>query len=151
MGTERNKSRRIMASIKTLINATTFLFVGHIALTSLASEPLSNSKAIDAGRWSLDEPANEHVQAIADSVQSQLEDLIYGGRPFPQYHAIKYSTQMVAGKNWCILVQIAEVEYAYIQIIVFEPLSNTNETNNLWNVQIGMNKGIKIPVLPIWH
>merc|ERR1711879_441258 len=83
------------------------------------------------GGWSDEAPAGPQVQDIADSVQSQVEDLIHGGRPFPEYQALKYSYQVVAGANWAILMEIAGGHHANIQIMVHEPLSYTNESNHL--------------------
>merc|ERR1711879_911918 len=142
MGIKRNKCRRIMASFNTLINAATLLLIGVIALTSVASEP-------PYGGWSDEAPAGPQVQDIADSVQSQVEDLIHGGRPFPEYQAVKYSVQVVAGARWAILMQIAGGEHAYIQIMLFEPLSYLNESNTLTNVQTGLTENTTVPLFPL--
>lgn len=134
-----------MASFNTLISATTLLLIGFITLTSIASEGPT------IGGYGPTKPADAEAQAIADSVRTQVEDQVYEGEnqfgtQFPEYQAVKYAIQIVAGTNWCIMVRIGGGDHDYMEIVVFEPLPSANEPNELKGVQTGLTEDTPIPI-----
>ncbi|KAK1344286.1 hypothetical protein QTO34_014851 [Cnephaeus nilssonii] len=77
------------------------------------------------GGWSDTEPATAEIQAIADKVKAQLEEK--ENKKYPTFKATEYKSQVVAGTNYFIKVQVEDDDFVHIQ--VFESLP---QENNPW-------------------
>lgn len=75
--------------------------------------------------------ANEDVQVIAAAVKDQAETRL--NSKFDMFVAHSYKTQVVAGTNYSIKVQVGETQYIHIK--VFKPLPCYGETLELTNVE----------------
>lgn len=58
--------------------------------------------------------ADAEVQTIADSVKQQTEQKL--GKTFAEFKALKYKTQVVAGTNYLIKVQVGADQYVHIKV-----------------------------------
>nr|CAI9704523.1 unnamed protein product [Rangifer tarandus platyrhynchus] len=81
------------------------------------------------------QPATAETQAIADKVKSQLEEK--ENKKFPVVKALEFKSELVAGKNYFIKVQVDEDDFAHIR--VFESLPHENKPVALTSYQT--NKG----------
>ncbi|XP_055975215.1 cystatin-B [Sorex fumeus] len=77
------------------------------------------------------QPATPDTQAIADQVRAQLEEK--ENRKFNTFKAVEYKSQVVAGRNYFIKVQVDEDEFAHLR--VFESLPHENKPLVLANYQ----------------
>uniref|UniRef100_A0A8B9VM38 Cystatin domain-containing protein n=1 Tax=Anas zonorhyncha TaxID=75864 RepID=A0A8B9VM38_9AVES len=64
------------------------------------------------------QPATEEVQYIADQVKPQFESR--ENRTYSTFQAIEYRTQVVAGINYFIKVQISDFDTGYAHLRVFQ-------------------------------
>ncbi|XP_006060831.2 translation initiation factor IF-2 [Bubalus bubalis] len=87
------------------------------------------------GGPSATQPATAETQAIADKVKSQLEEK--ENKKFPMFKALEFKSQLVAGKNYFIKVQVDEDDFVHIR--VFESLPHENKPVALTSYQT--NKG----------
>ncbi|XP_040122896.1 cystatin-B isoform X1 [Oryx dammah] len=87
------------------------------------------------GAPSATQPATAETQAIADKVKSQLEEK--EKKKFPVFKAVEFRSQVVAGMNYLIKVQVDEDDFVHIQ--VFESLPHENKPVALTSYQT--NKG----------
>ncbi|XDA71551.1 hypothetical protein R6Z07F_001903 [Ovis aries] len=87
------------------------------------------------GAPSATQPATAETQAIADKVKSQLEEK--ENKKFPVFKALEFKSQLVAGKNYFIKVQVDEDDFMHIR--VFESLPHENKPVALTSYQT--NKG----------
>ncbi|XP_061278900.1 cystatin-B [Bos javanicus] len=87
------------------------------------------------GGTSTTQPATAETQAIADKVKSQLEEK--ENKKFPVFKALEFKSQLVAGKNYFIKVQVDEDDFVHIR--VFESLPHENKPVALTSYQT--NKG----------
>ncbi|XP_065906893.1 cystatin-B-like [Dysidea avara] len=71
-------------------------------------------------------PADDEVQKIADEVRGNVEER--AGRKFSQYKALSYATQVVAGTNYFIKVQVSADECVHLR--VFQSLQQTLSLSN---------------------
>lgn len=83
------------------------------------------------------EPATAEVQAIADQVKSQLEEKT--NRKYPMFKAVEYQSQVVAGTNYFIKVQVDDDEYVHIR--VYERLPQENKPMSLTDYQTNKSRG----------
>ncbi|XP_004429704.1 PREDICTED: cystatin-B [Ceratotherium simum simum] len=60
------------------------------------------------------EPATAETQAIADQVKSQLEEK--ENKKFPLFKAVEFRSQVVAGMNHFIKVQVGDDDYVHIRV-----------------------------------
>ncbi|KAI8999285.1 cystatin [Gaertneriomyces semiglobifer] len=66
------------------------------------------------GGLGLTADATAEVQDIAERVRPDLEKRV--GRTFPKYHAVKYATQVVAGLNFFIAVDVGEPKHFHLRV-----------------------------------
>ncbi|KAM8820509.1 cystatin-A-like [Eudromia elegans] len=81
-------------------------------------------------------PATPEVQHIADQVKPQLEEReneVYG-----LFQAIEYRTQVVAGTNYFIKVQVSDGTYVHLR--VFQSLPFENQGPSLTSYQTGKTR-----------
>ncbi|XP_055270821.1 cystatin-B [Moschus berezovskii] len=83
------------------------------------------------GAPSATQPATAETQAIADKVKSQLEEK--ENKKFPVFKALEFKSQLVAGKNYFIKVQVDEDDFVHIR--VFESLPHENKPVALTSYQ----------------
>ena len=58
--------------------------------------------------------ANDEVKAMALEVKAQTEQQF--GATYPEFEAVKYKTQVVAGTNYLIKVKVGPEEYVHIKV-----------------------------------
>jgi len=66
---------------------------------------------------------DQEAQQIIDSVRADLESK--SGKSFSKYEAHSYSTQVVAGTNFFVKVQVSSSDFLHLR--VFRPLPHTGE------------------------
>ncbi|ELK29664.1 Cystatin-B [Myotis davidii] len=81
-------------------------------------------------------PATAEIQAIADKVKSQLEEK--ENKKYPTFEATEYKSQVVAGINYFIKVQVEDDDFVHIR--VFESLPHENKALALHNYQTNKTK-----------
>ncbi|KAI5948586.1 cystatin-A [Manis javanica] len=81
-------------------------------------------------------PATPEIQKIADEVKPQLESKT--NRTYEEFKVVQYKTQVVAGTNYYIKVQVGD--NSYIHIKVFKSLPAEHETLTLTGYQEGKSK-----------
>ncbi|KAI5134894.1 cystatin-A [Manis pentadactyla] len=81
-------------------------------------------------------PATPEIQKIADEVKPQLESKT--NRTYEEFKAVEYKTQVVAGTNYYIKVQVGD--NSYIHIKVFKSLPAEHQTLTLTGYQVGKSK-----------
>ena len=72
-------------------------------------------------------PANQDVKTLANNMKEQVEHEL--GETFEKFDAVLYTTQVVAGTNYLIKVQVGDERYVHIKIYV--PLRVRNSPNEL--------------------
>jgi len=65
-------------------------------------------------------PATDEIQAIVDQVRDEVEALTNRVSPFTNYEPKTYRSQVVAGMNYDIRLDVGE--YEYLEVSVFESL-----------------------------
>ncbi|XP_070453582.1 cystatin-B [Equus przewalskii] len=75
------------------------------------------------GAPSVTQPATAETQAIADQVKSQLEEK--ENKKFPIFKAVEFRSQVVAGTNHFIKVQVGDDDFVHIR--VFKSLPHENK------------------------
>ncbi|XP_040517478.1 cystatin-A [Gallus gallus] len=80
-------------------------------------------------------PATPEVQHLADQVKPQLESR--ENKTYQTFTAIIYRTQVVAGTNYFIKVQISD---EYIHLKIFQPLPHENQHPSLTGYQTGKTR-----------
>ena len=63
--------------------------------------------------------ADEHIQQVADSVKASVESRL--NTTLSTYKAISYKSQIVAGTNYKIKVQVGDDKYVHIKVFVGLP------------------------------
>ncbi|XP_051009321.1 cystatin-B [Acomys russatus] len=81
-------------------------------------------------------PATAETQEIADKVKHQLEEK--ENQKFGVYKAISFKTQVVAGRNLFIKVDVGDDKYVHLR--VFEPLPHENKPLTLSSYQTNKEK-----------
>ncbi|KAM6384682.1 cystatin-A-like [Alca torda] len=80
--------------------------------------------------------ATPEVQRMANEVKPQLE--MKANRKYDIFNAIIYRTQVVAGVNYFIKVQVSDAEYVHLR--VFESLPHENQGPRLDGYQTGKTR-----------
>ncbi|XP_029794713.1 cystatin-B [Suricata suricatta] len=83
------------------------------------------------GAPSATKPATAETQAIADQVKAQLEHR--ENKKYTTFKAVEFRSQVVAGRNYFIKVQVDDDEFVHIR--VFESLPHENMPLTLSNYQ----------------
>ncbi|KAL2805009.1 cystatin-A [Daubentonia madagascariensis] len=81
-------------------------------------------------------PATPEIQEIANKVKSQLEEKT--NETYEEFEAIEYKTQVVAGINYYIKVQVDGNHYVHIK--VFQSLPGQNQDLVLSGYQTDKSK-----------
>ena len=77
--------------------------------------------------------ATEEVQTLAKGMKDQVEKQL--GQTFDKFDAVVFSTQVVAGTNYLIKVQVGEEKFVHIKVHV--PLAFKNAPNELLECEGG--------------
>ncbi|KAG8507176.1 Cystatin-B [Galemys pyrenaicus] len=77
------------------------------------------------------QPATAETQAVADQVKAQLEEK--ENKKFPLFKAVEFKSQVVAGRNYFIKVQVGEEEFVHLR--VFQSLPHENKPPSLSSYQ----------------
>ncbi|XP_047653502.1 cystatin-B [Phacochoerus africanus] len=88
------------------------------------------------GAPSATQPATDEIQAIADKVKSQLEEK--ENKTFPVFKAVEFKSQVVAGRNLFIKVQVADDDFVHLR--VFESLPHENKPLTLSSYQTNKSR-----------
>ncbi|XP_075269023.1 cystatin-A [Opisthocomus hoazin] len=88
------------------------------------------------GGYSEAQPATPEIQRIVDEVKPQFEN--QANRKCDVFKATEYQTQVVAGTNYCIKVQVSDVEYVHLK--VFQSLPYENQGPSLVSFQTGKTR-----------
>ncbi|XP_054569558.1 cystatin-B-like [Eptesicus fuscus] len=88
------------------------------------------------GGWSDTKPATAEIQAIADKVKAQLEEK--ENKKYPTFKATEYKSQVVAGTNYFIKVQVEDDDFVHIR--VFRSLPHENKPLALTRYQTHKTK-----------
>ncbi|XP_069722587.1 cystatin-A-like [Phaenicophaeus curvirostris] len=72
-------------------------------------------------------PATPEIQEIANKVKPVLEK--EENRTYATFNALEYKSQVVAGTNYCIKVQVSDDECVHLR--VFQPLPVENQDPKL--------------------
>ncbi|NXN45195.1 CPI1 inhibitor, partial [Rhinoptilus africanus] len=91
---------------------------------------------METGGLSEPEPATPEVQRIANEVKPQFESK--ENRKYGIFNAIIYRTQLVAGINYFIKVQVSDSEYVHLR--VFQSLPHENQGPRLAAYQTGKTR-----------
>ncbi|EPY83890.1 cystatin-B-like [Camelus bactrianus] len=83
------------------------------------------------GASSATQPATAEIQAIADQVKAQLEEK--ENKKFSLFKAVEFKSQVVAGRNFFIKVQVDDEEFVHLR--VFESLPHENKPPALASYQ----------------
>nr|XP_034953315.1 cystatin-A-like [Zootoca vivipara]XP_034953316.1 cystatin-A-like [Zootoca vivipara] len=78
-------------------------------------------------------PSTPDVQQLADKMKSQIEQK--ENKVYTVFTAVEYKTQVVAGTNYFIKVDVGQGEYLHLR--VFQPLPHKNEVPSLTAYQAG--------------
>uniref|UniRef100_A0A8B9YJT8 Cystatin domain-containing protein n=2 Tax=Bos TaxID=9903 RepID=A0A8B9YJT8_BOSMU len=100
------------------------------------SLPTAEMWAPNLGGFSDTQDATAEIQAIADQVKSQLEEK--ENKKFPVFKAVKFRSQVVAGMNYLIKVQVDEDDFVHIR--VFESLPHENKPVALTSYQTNKSR-----------
>ncbi|XP_072826103.1 cystatin-B [Vicugna pacos] len=83
------------------------------------------------GAPSATQPATAEIQAVADQVKAQLEEK--EKKKFSLFKAVEFKSQVVAGRNFFIKVQVDDEEFVHLR--VFESLPHENKPPALASYQ----------------
>ncbi|XP_004443952.1 PREDICTED: stefin-C-like [Ceratotherium simum simum] len=92
------------------------------------------------GGFTNTQPAMPEIQAIADQVKPQLEEK--EKKKFPIFKAVEFRSQVVAGTNYLIKVQVGDDDYVHIQ--VFKSLPHANRPLDLTRYQTNKTRNDKL-------
>ncbi|XP_075398351.1 cystatin-B-like [Tenrec ecaudatus] len=87
------------------------------------------------GGTSATKPATAEIQEIADKVRCEVE--AKENKRFPEFKAVEYKSQVVAGMNFFIKVHTGDDNFMHLR--VFQSLPHENKPLTLSNYQT--NKG----------
>ena len=78
-------------------------------------------------------PITPEVQAIANKHKAHAEEQL--GKHFSTWNAVGFSTQVVAGINYWIKIQVGDNQYVHIK--VYQPLPHTGLESSLTKAEGG--------------
>ncbi|XP_066472205.1 cystatin-B-like [Tiliqua scincoides] len=78
-------------------------------------------------------PATPDIQELADLVKPQIEQK--ENKSYPTFKAVEYKTQVVAGTNYFIKVDVGQGEYMHLRVL--QPLPHLKEQPSLSDYQTG--------------
>ncbi|GFS16925.1 cystatin-B [Elysia marginata] len=81
-------------------------------------------------------PADKEIQTLIETVREQSEE--QAGKTYEQYKAIEYKSQIVAGTNYFVKIQVADSEY--IHVLIFKALPHVNALPKLSAQQLNKTK-----------
>uniref|UniRef100_A0A8B9STG3 Cystatin domain-containing protein n=1 Tax=Anas platyrhynchos TaxID=8839 RepID=A0A8B9STG3_ANAPL len=93
---------------------------------------------METGGLSETQPATPEVQHIADQVKAEFERREH--KRYDTFRAIVYRTQVVAGTNYFIKVQISNSDTDYVHLRVFQALPQENQGPSLERYQTGKTR-----------
>ncbi|XP_059542644.1 cystatin-B-like [Myotis daubentonii] len=96
----------------------------------------SSEEDVAGGAPSETPPATAEIQAIADKIGGPLEEK--ENKRYPTFKATEYKSQVVAGTNYFIKVQVADDDFVHLR--VFESLPQENKALALHNYQTSKTK-----------
>ena len=85
------------------------------------------------GGFTDDRDADDKVKGIALGVKADVEKAL--GATYAKFDAVKFATQVVAGVNYKIKVDVGDGKYVHVKVHV--PLPNKNEPNKLLTQEAG--------------
>ncbi|XP_054577388.1 cystatin-B-like [Eptesicus fuscus] len=88
------------------------------------------------GGCSAAQPATDEIQAIVDKVKAQLEEK--ENKKYSTFKATEYKSQLVAGTNYFIKVQVEDDDFVHIR--VFQSLPHENKALALHDYQTNKTK-----------
>ncbi|XP_053513797.1 cystatin-B-like [Artibeus jamaicensis] len=99
-----------------------------------------SSRETVLGGCSETEPATAEIQAIADQVKSQLEEK--ENKKYTMFKAVEYQSQVVAGTNYFIKVQVGNNDFVHLR--VYESLPHANKPLALHDYQTNKTRDDKL-------
>ena len=78
-------------------------------------------------------PADDNVKAIALEMKPKVEQAL--GATYAKFEAVKFTTQVVAGTNYKIKVDVGDGKYVHIKVHV--PLPCNNKEKQLMSQEAG--------------
>ncbi|XP_071899712.1 cystatin-A-like [Anas platyrhynchos] len=93
---------------------------------------------METGGLSETQPATPEVQHIADQVKPEFERREH--KRYDTFRAIVYRTQVVAGINYFIKVQISNSDTGYVHLRVFQALPQENQGPSLERYETGKTR-----------
>ncbi|OQV17094.1 hypothetical protein BV898_08810 [Hypsibius exemplaris] len=104
--------------------STLSLAVASGMLLALFSTTNCTSNLSVPGGWSAEKPGDVSAQEVADAVKTEVLRQLADARPVPsEFVVVKYTTQIVAGKNYILKIRVGPGRY--VQVDVFRSLQNT--------------------------
>lgn len=92
------------------------------------------------GAHSQPRAGDENSQAIADQVKHAASGQL--GHPFNQYRVVAYTSQVVAGMNYKLKIEIDQGEHIHLHVYV--PLPHTNQPPSITHFE--RNKMVSDPL-----
>ncbi|XP_024417773.1 cystatin-B [Desmodus rotundus] len=99
-----------------------------------------SGRGMMCGGCSATKPATAEIQAIADQVKSQLEEK--ENKKYTTFKAVEYQSQVVAGMNYFIKVQVEDDDFIHIR--VHESLPHEKSPLALHNYQTNKTRQDKL-------
>jgi len=88
-----------------------------------------------AGGYSEVKKATEEVQHICDQVKSQAE--AKAGTTFNKFEAISYRSQVVAGTNYIIKIDVGDTPLNYVHLYVYQSLPSVGSAPVVNDIKTG--------------
>ncbi|XP_015754764.1 PREDICTED: cystatin-A-like [Acropora digitifera] len=90
------------------------------------------------GAYTEERKAAKEVQKICDQVKDQAE--AKAGTTFDKFQAISYRSQVVAGTNYIIKVNVGDTPSNYVHLYVYEKLPCDGSALTVTNIKTGMKE-----------
>ncbi|XP_062511531.1 leukocyte cysteine proteinase inhibitor 1-like [Corticium candelabrum] len=100
---------------------------------------------MSAGGLTPTRPATPEIQAMADQVKADAEAA--AGQTFPKFEAISYRSQVVAGTNYFIKVDVGDGQYVHIRVLEPLPHVSPQRTPQFTSIEKGHTKDDEITYL----
>jgi len=85
-------------------------------------------------------PVTDDVRSLCETLKSDLESR--SGRTFSIFNPVEVASQVVAGTNYFVKIDVGEGEYVHVRI--FQPLACNGTEPSLHNFQLGKAKDDKL-------